>query len=268
MAAEPLRSPDPTSLHIEVHKGYGPYCLLVHGILSSRAQWMLNLDALRAVCSPVVVELLGHGRSPAPVEVEPYTPSGYAHAFEQARVSLRADRWFVIGQSLGAALTLRYVLDHPDRVIAHVFTNSASALANERWQERMKEIAPAAAERIEEGGMAALEEMPIHPRHAKRMPEEVKRALVEDAALIKPEGVARAMLHTVPGSSVRDAVQLNRVPTLLATGVREKEFVEPATFARENMPCLEVVDLDAGHAVNIQAAVGFNDAVVGFFRSR
>lgn len=253
-----------TGLHYDVHDGDGPYALLVHGVLSSRAQWMLNLDALRSVCRPVVIELLGHGRSPVPEDARQYTPAGYVAAFERIREELAADRWFVIGQSLGAALTLRYALDHPDRLIAHVFTNSSSALANERWQKRIIEVAPTMARNIEDGGMTALEAMPIHPRHARRLPDEVKRALVEDAGLIRPAAVARAMLHTVPTSSVRDAVHLNRVPTLLAAGVREREFAEPMAFARGSMPCLVLVELDAGHAVNIQAAVGFDRAVTGF----
>ena len=39
----------------------------------------------------------------------------------------------VCGQSLGATLTLRYALDHPERVLAQVFTNSTSALADSDW---------------------------------------------------------------------------------------------------------------------------------------
>ena len=55
-------------LYYDVHAGTGPYMLLVHGFLSSRTQWRLNLAALASVVRPVVVELWGHGRSPAPAE--------------------------------------------------------------------------------------------------------------------------------------------------------------------------------------------------------
>lgn len=255
-------------LHVDVHEGEGPYALLVHGILSSRAQWMLNLDALRTVCRPVVVELLGHGRSLTPGDPAPYTPGGYVEAFERVRKTMGAERWLVIGQSLGAALTLRYVLDHPGRVLAHVFTNSSSALADERWQARIARATPAMAERVEQGGAEALRAMPIHPVHAKRLPEEVHRALLDDAELLRPEGVARAMLHTVPTSSVRATVGRNTVPTLLVAGGKEREFEEPRAFAEKHMPRLDIVVLEAGHAVNIQAAAGFNSAVTSFFEGR
>jgi len=254
---------DSCELHVDVHEGSGPYALLVHGMLSSRAQWLLNLDALRTVCRPVVVELWGHGRSPAPAEAGPHTPEGYASEFERIRESLSAPAWLVIGQSLGAALTLRYALDHPERVIAQVFTNSSSALADEEWQQSMRTSAPRFAERIEKGGAKAVEAMPVHPTKARRMPEAVREQLVADAALLRPEAVARALLYTV--SSVRGRVDENHVPTMLVTGAREAEFAEPRDFAKAHMPCTEVVDLDAGHAVNIQAADAFNEAVVEFF---
>ena len=251
--------------HVEVHDGNGPPALMVHGILSSRAQWLLNLDALRTVCTPVVMELWGHGRSPLPDNPEPYAPGGYVETFESIRDDIGADRWFVIGQSLGAALTLRYALDHPERVIAHVFTNSNSALADARWRDRMTKGAPEMARRIEAGGSAAVAAMPVNPRHAKRLPEPVRTALIEDADAIESRAIGRAIEHTVPDSSVRDQIVRNQVASLLIAGKRERDFIEPRDFAAATMPKLDVVDLDAGHAVNIGAPDEFNAAVVEFF---
>src|SRR6059058_4727521 len=111
--------------YYDVHDGTGPYMLMVHGFLSSRAQWGPNLTALAPVTRPVVLELWGHGRSPAPTDPPRYHPDAYIEAFDQLRTQLGVERWFLCGQSFGAALTLRYALTHPDRVMAQVFTNSS-----------------------------------------------------------------------------------------------------------------------------------------------
>ena len=74
--------------YYEVHQGNGPYLLMVHGILSSRAQWRPNLEALKEVCSPVILEPYGHGRSPSPGGAEYYRPAAYVEAFE----TIRADK--------------------------------------------------------------------------------------------------------------------------------------------------------------------------------
>lgn len=251
----------------EVHDGSGPFLLLVHGILSSRVQWCLNLPALRRVARPVIVELWGHGRSPSPPDSASCEPRGYVRQFESIRQSLGAERWFVCGQSLGAALTLRYALDCPERFLAHIFTNSISALADADWVAATRAGTPSLADAIEEGGVSAIERLPIHPSYATRIPAETHRVLLEDAARLDPHGVAQTFRHTVPGSSVRERVHENRVPTLLVCGERERRFQAHREFAERAMPQLEVVRLDAGHAVNLEASDRF-DAAASEFLSR
>ena len=75
-------------LHWQTHGGNGPYLLLVHGMLCSRAQWLWNLPALKRVCRPVTVELWGHGRSPSPETVGHYAPKHYITEFEAIREQL------------------------------------------------------------------------------------------------------------------------------------------------------------------------------------
>lgn len=252
-------------LYHEVHEGRGPHLLLVHGMLSSRAQWLPNLEALAQVSRPVVVELWGHGRSPAPADPARYHPDHYVEEFERLRRELGADRWLVCGQSLGAALSLRYTLTHPERAIAQVFTNSTSALAESDWGPMVRTAMEEHARRIEAEGRAALEESPVHPRRSRRLPPAVRDALVADCEKHDPRGIAQTGVFTVTDSSVRDRIHENRVRSLLVVGGRERRFIPHRAFATEHMPRLEILELEAGHAVNIEAAEGFNTAVTEFF---
>lgn len=252
-------------LHYEVHGTAGPFTLLVHGFLSSRAQWLPNLSSLSDFCRPVVVELLGHGRSPTPDDPALYTPQHYVEEFERVRLALGCERWLLCGQSLGAALTLRYALDHPERVIAHVFTNSNSALAEDDWTERVRPAMEAQARGLQAEGRRLLDQHPFNPARARRLPREAQEALTADYALHTLQGIAYTGLYTVPDSSARGRVGQNAVPTLLVVGEREERFRAHRDFAERTMPRLEVVGLNAGHAVNLEAPEGFNAAVATFF---
>jgi pimeloyl-ACP methyl ester carboxylesterase len=252
------------ALHVEVHGDRGPHLLLVHGMLASRAQWQPNLPALCRVCRPVVVELLGHGRSPSPEDPSCYAPAAYAAHFERVREGLGVPAWFVCGTSLGAAITLRYALDHPQRVLAHAFTNTNSALADSAWVEQTRAAMRGFQASVEAEGAAVLERLPVHPKHARRLPVETRDRLVADASLHSPQGVARTALHTVVESSVRDEVSSAAVPMLMLYGTREQRFAEAAQHARVAIPGLEVVELDVGHAVNLEAPREFEAALVDF----
>ena len=168
--------------HWELCGGDGPYLLLIHGFLASRAQWRPNLDALRRVCRPVLLELYGHGRSPAPSTGSCYQTASYAAAIEAIRGQLGVEDWFVCGYSLGAAVSLRYALTFPNRVRGHVFTNSASAFAEPSQVDSWRSNARQSADAIRRGGRDAMERLAVHPRRARRLPPDVHKALLADAA--------------------------------------------------------------------------------------
>ena len=252
------------TLHWQVHPGTGPYLLLVHGFLMGPNQWHPNLAALGAACQPVVVDLLGHGRSPAPEDAGCYQPSAYVEVFETIRQALGTERWLLCGYSLGAGLTMRYALLHPQRIIGHAFTNSTSALADAEQVALWRAEGEASAARILAGGRKAIERIPVHPRFARRIDPASRALVLADAARLKPQGVANAIRYTTPAASVRAELGDNQPPALLLNGTRERRFQAHRNYIAQNMRHAKIVDLDAGHAVNLEAATAFNQALTEF----
>lgn len=251
-------------LPYRVHAGNGPPLLLVHGFLTGPAQWQANLAGLQTFCTPVTAALWGHAGAPSPADPRAYHPEAYVEGFERIREQLGLTRWHVLGYSLGAGLTLRYALDVPERVVAHAFTNSTSALADAEQQQAWRDGAEASAQRIEAGGQAAMERIPVHPRHARRLPEAIRSALNDAAAAHDPAGIANTLRHTNPYASVRDRLHRNQRPALLLCGTRERRFQPHRAFAETAMPQLQIADLDAGHGMNMEAPDAFNRALGSF----
>lgn len=251
-------------LRYEVHRGRGPHLLLVHGFLTGPGQWQANLPALAEHCTPVTVSLWGHAGAPSPAKIEDYHPAAYVAAFDRIRIALGAQRWFTLGYSLGAGLTIRYALTHPDRVIGHAFTNSTSALADLEQQRGWLAAAPATAAKIRDGGLAAMERIAVHPKHARRLPEPLYRRICRDAEQHDPDGIANTLLGTNPHASVRARLAENRRPALLLCGIRERRFRAHRDYAAQQMPHLEVADLDAGHGMNMEVPDAFNAALIEF----
>jgi len=210
------------------------------------------------------VELWGHGRSPSPEAAQDYAPEHYVEAFETIRNALGAEQWLLLGYSLGAGLTIRYALAFPERIRAHMFTNSSSAFADVSQVQSWQQSAEASAAKILAGGRPAMDRIPVHPRHASKLPAPIYQALLADAEHLDPLGVANTLRCTNPAASVREEVQNNRVPALLLCGRRERRFSVHREFAAANMPGLEIADLDAGHGMNMEAHEAFNAAAGAF----
>jgi pimeloyl-ACP methyl ester carboxylesterase len=248
-------------LHFDVHDGVGEHLLLVHGFLSSRASWMPNLQSLAKVSRPVTIELWAHGRSPSPAEPEWYELPSYTAAFERVREAVGCEQWFVCGQSLGAAFTMRYVLDRPEHVLGHIMTNSAASVSKE--EKIVTEHLEALAVEFETGGVEAIRAQRMFPGLLPGLPDDIRTALYADAALHDPEGLA-TMLRYGSATSSRSRLGENVVPTLLVAGEKEQSFVKARRFLEENLPELEVVPADAGHAVNLETPEVFDAAVSRF----
>jgi len=255
-----------TSLHYELSgREDGPSLLLLHGFMSSRAQWRPNLAGLGQIARLVVVELLGHGRSPAPDDASAYEVTSYVAAIEDIRRAIGAPQLFLCGQSFGAGLTIAYALAHPGSVRGHIFTNSRSALAP-KGQLGDEATRLAEADRIEAGGTSVIDALPLHPRNATRAPADARDEMMRDAALLSPRGLANSMRHTLPQLSMLDRLAAVAVPGLLVNGVWEKAFQPLRALAAERAPELEIVDLEGGHSINLEAPEAFNLVIGDFIR--
>ncbi|MEZ5661263.1 MAG: alpha/beta hydrolase [Burkholderiaceae bacterium] len=148
-----------------------------------------------------------------------------------------------------------------------MFTNSISALADpsafDRERNRLERVAL-----VREHGAAALARMPFHPRHAKRLDPALRQRLIEIADGTDARAFARLTEHTRPDLSVGDRLQEISCPTMLVNGRFEKRFQPLRDHALERLPGLRVVDLEGGHAINLECAQAFNEAVVPFLAER
>ena len=241
-----------------------PALLLVHGFLSSNAQWLPNLDLLGKHFFMVLAELWGHGDSPLPADDSAFTVARYVAEFEHIRSALNLDSWGLIGQSYAAGLAINYTLAYPQRVKGLVVTNSRSAFGDivSARKEKAKRARIAASSLKEK--QHNNRHMPIHPIYAKRLPAKVKEKLVAYADNMTEEAINKGGLiqRALNSETLIDSVE---PPFMIANGVYEKSFQVDLNRLKTRNPGLNVIDMPGGHAVNIEAADTFNEAMLGFF---
>lgn len=251
-------------LHAVIHDGDGPPALILHGALGSRSYWDDNIEALKSVCRPVVLELWGHGRSPSPDDPDRYQPDAYIEEIEWLRGELGGERVWLIGQSMGAALMMHYAVTHPAEVIGLVITNSSSGFADATvWQERNRTMVAERAAEVEQHGVEILRDSWINPGRSRRISESVRARLDVEFSEHDPVGIIGSFRHTNYSLPLGEALREIAVPTLLTNGIDEERFQHH--MPRVNwIPGIEIVELPASHAVNAHDPEGWNAAAVEF----
>ncbi len=257
-------SEDQSRLHYRVAgRSDGPVLALSHGLMSCNAQWLVNEEVLGRNFKLVMIELWGHGGSPAPQDPAAYTVGRYVREFEAIRGAVGAAAWTLVGQSYSAGLMLQYALRHPESCRAVITTNSSSAFGAaeaKRAARPDKRNVPLMDPDV------PLHELPFHPKHARRLPPHVKEPMVAKADLIPRRAITQS------GNLLRDLTfreRLDTVPTpvMLANGVYEKPFQADVAYLESRYAGLRVVPMEGGHSVNIEASDEFHVAVTGFLEA-
>ena len=240
-------------LHVEIiGREDAPTVALLHGMMSTNRQWALNVDALSARLRLALIELWGHGGSPAPAEVAAYGSVGLVAALDDVRSSIGVESWAMVGHSYGGAVSLHYARHRPSAVRAVVWTNSRAAMSTAGPQES---AAVAAAIGDDPRSIAQ------HPRNAKRLPPDLHEAMMRDADRTDL-GALRELFRAHWELSSRDHLAALRMPVTLLDGRYERRFQDDVAWIRVNAPNVAIVELEAGHSPNIEVPDAFDAAVL------
>lgn len=99
-------------LYVRQDIGKGRPLVLLHGMFANGSQWRVVAGLLADDFRVIVVDLLGHGRSPAPKGAR-YTPREHSRALRATLEKLKAtEDVTVVGYSMGGPVALKYAADY------------------------------------------------------------------------------------------------------------------------------------------------------------
>jgi pimeloyl-ACP methyl ester carboxylesterase len=102
--------------------GNGPTIVLVHDLGGNRSVWMPTVRKLLGKHRVVMVDLPGHGESPAP---DPFTFEAAAEALDLVLAKQNPDSTILVGKGVGGMLALLDLKAHPGRVRGLVVIETA-----------------------------------------------------------------------------------------------------------------------------------------------
>lgn len=262
-------------LHAEWHGSRDagrPALLLVHGFAGDGTAWEPVRRGLAKSGPTLSVDLIGHGRSPAPDDPARYTLEACVADLEAVLRAERAGPVWAVGYSMGARVALSLALERPGLLRGLVLESSHAGLETSGEREARAQSDDRLAQRILDEGMEAFVEywlnLPLF-HSLWRISEERFNAEHQRRLKQRPEGLARSLRGMGAGrmSPLWKRLAEIDVPTLIVVGGEDEHYSGLGARMAMSIPGAELARIpDAGHAVHTEQPDAFARAVTGFLR--
>ena len=254
-----------SSLHvIDPNPSGKPPVLLLHGLGADSTSWSLQVPALiQAGFRPVAPDAPGFGGSA-------YDGHGWNIRRVAAQMAglleeLQIGPVHVVGLSMGGTIAQQFALDFPQLTKKLVLVSTFSVLRPDEfsgWAYFIRRVTS-----VVTMGQAAQAQMVAWRVFPHPNDQELREMFLAIVARADPRAYRRAMVALGLFNSTRRLREI-RVPTLVITGA-DDSTVRPARqrlLVQGIQGAKQVIIADAGHAVSVNQAEEFNQALVEFLK--
>ena len=258
---------------IRVGDGDGIPVILIHGLAASLFDWIELTPALVAAgYRTYALDLLGHGQSLKPKELDQYTVDNVFEHLEGWIDSLELDQPFIlVGHSLGGYLSIEYTLRHPEKVRGLVLSDAFYTVDQLPPLLRLHYKRP----------VLNLGLISYAPEWLIRLSLELSGLFIRNGYVLPKSQAGRAQTandykRSSPGifnllATTRDLTPVLsevKAPSLVIWGTHDQSL-SPESFMKlaASLPHAKTVAMEAGHVAHQSHAGEYNRHVLEFLKT-
>ena len=245
--------------------------VVLHGFTGS-AQAMAPLTeplAARLAARIICPDLVGHGRSEVPDELDLYRVESMAGQVAGLADALGCETFHLVGYSMGGRVALRLGCTASQRLRSLTLIGASAGIADPAERRLRTEADEARARWVATDLGAFVDEWMADPLFAGQaaLGEAHLRAARAQRLASSPQGLARSLLAAGTGAMepLHERLRDCDTPTQLLAGANDDKFCAIADQLASRLPRARVARIDgAGHAAHLEQALATAAEIADF----
>lgn len=203
--------------------------IFLHGFTGSANDWLFIFGKFPENFLPAAIDLIGHGKSSSPVELDYYSPLAITNQLNNIFTKLGFEKVILCGYSMGGRVALNFAAQFPQKVSALILESVSKGLSTEEEKNERLLNDSALADKINNEGIESFinywMNIPLFETlknlHYKKYESIVKSKLYNSAT-----GLSNSLRGFSTGNMNVDLKEFNKhnIPVLLVTGGLDEKF--------------------------------------------
>lgn len=240
-----------------------PFIFLLHGFTGSSEDWEEIIPLLPKKFSYAAIDLIGHGKSEAPENVEIYKAESLVRQLDEIFNHFTTRKFILMGYSMGGRAALTYAVHYPERLNTLILESSSAGILDEKQREERRLNDAKIIKLIEEKSLDEFIDFWINQdlfATMKNIP--LKRVLRSQILKVKNQKIG--LINSLKGfgngemPALYNKLHLVKCKTILITGELDKKFTQINSELEKLLPNAEhIIVKDAGHNVHLEKPEDF-----------
>jgi len=249
------------------------HVLFLHGFTGSSNDWQFIFNKLHEKFLPVAIDLIGHGKSSSPQQLDCYTPLAITNHLNSILTKLGLEKVILCGYSMGGRAALNFAARFPQKVSALILESVSKGFATVKEKNDRLKNDFVLADKIKNEGMENFinywMNIPLFDS-LKNLPAEKYQSLIKAKLNNSVTGLSNSLRGFSTGNMNVDLSEFNKynIPVLLITGGLDKKFTNiNKNFVNEFSNARHEIINNAGHNSHIEKEEEFNLIVNKFLEN-
>lgn len=228
--------------------------LFLHGFTGNLKDWEFVKGNLDKKFTPIFIDLIGHGNSSAPREVEKYNSANQIELIRKLLITLNLNKIILVGYSMGGRLALSFTAKYPSKVNSLVLISTAFGFENKSEREERIKSDKVLSEQIKNSTIEVFIKywinIPLFNSYKKLSKNKIETLAKDKIKRNKKRGLQNSLFGFSTGLMKIFFLKLEKIKTrtLLVCGELDKKFIGINKKALKLLPNAELkIVRDAGH---------------------